>query len=541
MFCGYDCRQVKSRDSFVDPAKISMRTTLRTWAQGTILILASSSFAFGFNVFSLPFVGNNPDRASVVKIYVTVQPEDYESPWLGGHPSSGSGSGFVIKNRRILTNAHVISDARFIQVQKDGDPRRHVARVVFSGTDCDLAVLEVMDEDFFDDTPPVDFAERLPNLMDEVTVLGYPFGGDRLSVTRGIVSRIDYSTYSHSGVDQHLALQVDAAINPGNSGGPVFFKGKVVGLAFQGITWADNIGFAVPLPVIRHFLDDIEDGTYDGYPELGVGALETRNSGLRKSLSLPQNASGVVVYYVDPFGSAAGRLHPHDVLLAVDHRQIRDDGTILLDSGPVLYSELLERKQVSDTVHFSVWRSGGQVEVAVPLRASADPFIFRNIYDTPPRYLIVGGLVFSPLSRPYLQALKRKTPDASISQLIYFSRYAKIDDLFAGRDEFIVLVRQFPHPVNTYLQDFLQGIVNTVNDVKVRNLKEMKAALGKPRDGFHVIRFEGVEESMVIDAAAAQAANLEIVNEYGVVQTENLGAAPAESGNAKADANLLKD
>ncbi|MEI6970543.1 MAG: serine protease, partial [bacterium] len=252
-------------------------------------------------------------RRTVVKIYVSVQNPNYALPWQAFSPVQASGTGFVISKKRILTNAHVVSNARFIQVQKNQEAKLHTARVSFIGHDCDLAILEVDEPAFFDDTTPASFSELLPQLSDEVTVLGYPVGGTRLSVTRGVVSRIDYSQYSHSGLDSHLVLQVDAAINPGNSGGPVLYKGKVVGVAFQGLMQADNIGYSIPMPVVRHFLDDVADGKYNGYPELGAATLSIQNTALVKEYNLKSDLTGVVVSYLDPFGAARNDLKPGDV------------------------------------------------------------------------------------------------------------------------------------------------------------------------------------------------------------------------------------
>ena len=189
--------------------------------------------AMGIPVASL--AGIDQQRQSVAKIFVTVQQEDFRQPWQSSPPMSGSGSGFIIKGKRLLTNAHVVSDARFIEVQREGDTRKFPAKVRFIAHDCDIAVLEVKDESFFEGTKPLTFGSTLPSLNDAVIVLGYPMGGGRLSLTKGVVSRIDYNLYAHSSIDSHLVMQVDAAINPGNSGGPVLFNNKVIGIAFQGI------------------------------------------------------------------------------------------------------------------------------------------------------------------------------------------------------------------------------------------------------------------------------------------------------------------
>ncbi|MDD5521350.1 MAG: trypsin-like peptidase domain-containing protein [Kiritimatiellae bacterium] len=464
--------------------------------------------------------GETDLRESVVKIYITAQRPDYSMPWQSLPPGNGSGSGFIINKRRILTNAHVVSDIRFLQVQKDGDARRYPAKVAFIGHDCDLAVLTVEDPTFFEGTKAVRFSDSLPALNNEVTVLGYPTGGARLSITRGVVSRIDYSIYTHSGADQHLVLQVDAAINPGNSGGPIVFKNKVAGLAFQGLMFAENIGYGIPVPVIQHFLDDISDNKYDGYPELGAAYLETTNPALCRDLGMPPNKTGIVVYYLDPFGSAIGCLKPRDVLFSIDGYKIESDGTVLLNDNNVPFAELLERKQCGQSVVFKVWRDNTEIEVNVPLKISADPFAYRNIYDKLPEYYIFAGLIFSPLNRECLRAANRHSHDRNVNQLNYYSQYAKIDNLNKDRDEFVVLVRQLPHPVNTYTQSFLNGIVTAVNGINIRNLHDLKTAMTKPLNGFHVIKFAGMDDSLILDAVATVKANEEILLRYGVPSPE---------------------
>ena len=85
----------------------------------------------------------------------------------------------------------------------------------------------------------------IPELESTVSAYGYPIGGERMSVTTGIVSRIDFQLYTHSSIDQHLAIQISAQINPGNSGGPVMLNGKVVGVAFQG--YSGDVARASPI------------------------------------------------------------------------------------------------------------------------------------------------------------------------------------------------------------------------------------------------------------------------------------------------------
>ena len=108
--------------------------------------------------------------------------------------------------------------------------------------ECDVALLTVDADAFWAGLRPLEFG-GLPRLQDAVAVVGYPIGGDTISVTSGVVSRIEVLSYAH-GSTELLGIQIDAAINSGNSGGPVFnSRGECVGIAFQSLTGdAENIG-----------------------------------------------------------------------------------------------------------------------------------------------------------------------------------------------------------------------------------------------------------------------------------------------------------
>ena len=455
-------------------------------------------------------------RRSVVKIYITEQRYDYMQPWQATPPGYGNGSGFIIDKRRILTNAHVISDTTFIEVQRDGDPRRFPAHVAHVAHDCDLALLEVDDPAFFEDTRPIEFSESLPKLNDEVMALGFPMGGARLSLTRGVVSRIDYSGYSHSEVDTHLVVQTDAAINPGNSGGPVLFDGRVIGVAFQGVVGAQNIGYAIPLPVIHHMLRDVADGQYHGYPELGIRTCDTRNPALRRALQLAPAGGGAAVDEIDLFGAARSVLREGDVLLRVEGLDIATDGSVVLEGNTVEFSELVERRQWGEAIHFDISRSGTVQRIEIPLRNPPDPFCYRMQYDEPPEYHMVGGLVFMPVTRNLLGAIGSDLDNRAVHNLFYLSAFAKADGLTRDRTQFVVLANRLPHPVNTYDESYRYQVVSEANGKPVGALRDLVAALQQPTNGFHVIRFEGSENLLVLDAAQVREADAQIRRRYEI-------------------------
>jgi len=450
-------------------------------------------------------------RRGVVRIYTVSQIPDYQIPWSPGNAGSGVGSGFIIGDQRILTNAHVVSNANFITIEKEGDARRYEARVKFIAHDCDLALLEVVDSSFFDGTRALQLG-GVPELDSMVTVLGYPIGGDRLSVTRGVVSRIDFRTYSHSGVDSHLAIQIDAAINPGNSGGPVFQKDRVVGVAFQGFSGivAQNVGYMIPTPVVKRFLQDISDGRYDLYVDLGVFHFPLINAAQRRALGLGPGDYGVMVSEVLQAGAGAGKLQTEDVLLSIDNHPIFSDGRVAMDNDRLMLNEVVERKFKGDTVELQILRQGRQMSVTLTLNTPWPYLMQANQYDVRPRFVVFGGLVFQPLSNGLFNAIGEQ----SITLRYYYSQFVE-DELYLDHPEIIVISRILPDLVNNHLNVFSGAIVKQVNGTPVPTLEALARVLDRKTD-FYLIEVAGDPHPLVLEAKAVQQARQRINRQYGV-------------------------
>jgi S1-C subfamily serine protease len=481
--------------------------TQRTWQVSlSTLLLAVSAIA-----------QPNELRKSVARINTTAQEANYRIPWLPGNSGGGSGTGWVVEGDRLVTNAHVVSNARFITLEKENDPKKYVATVEHIAHDCDLALLKVQETSFFVGTKPLPLG-GLPELESMVSVFGYPIGGDRLSVTQGVVSRIDFRTYTHSTVDSHLSIQIDAAINPGNSGGPVMQDGKVVGVAFQGYSGdvAQNVGYMIPVPVIRHFLKDIEDGRYDRYMDLSIGFFNTLNPAMRKALGLTDDDRGVMVSNVQEAGVCAGVLQAGDVLLAIDGHEITSDGMVMLEGERVLLSEVAERKYLGDTVKLSILREKKPLEVEVTFDR-AWPFTLQaQQYEQQPRYVLFGGLLFQPLSRNLLGAYSFDN-----LRISYFYDHFITKEIYRQHPEIVILTAILPDPLNTYLTEFREGIVDKINGKKIDTLKDMAAAFAEKPE-FYVIEFLGTGRPLVLERAAVEAARERIKTRYAVPAEENL-------------------
>ncbi|MGH7884342.1 MAG: S1C family serine protease, partial [Thermodesulfobacteriota bacterium] len=251
-------------------------------------------------------------KNSIVKIYTQSIKPYYTDPWTMDSPEGKSGSGSIIEGKRILTNAHVVSDHTIILVRKYGEAKKYKAKLEFISNEADLAILKIIDESFFDGTKPIQIGE-LPKTQEEVVVYGYPKGGDTLSTTKGVISRIEHEIYAQSTLS-FLASQIDASINPGNSGGPAIVNNEVVGIVMQSLGSSENIGYMVPTPIIKHFLDDIYDGKYDGYPGLGVITQNIENNDQKRKYGMNEKDEGVLVVKVIPGSSADGIINEKDIL-----------------------------------------------------------------------------------------------------------------------------------------------------------------------------------------------------------------------------------
>ena len=459
----------------------------------------------------------SPIVNSLVRIESTSQEPNYKAPWNSGEVTSASGSGFVIGGNRIMTNAHVVSNARFLTVSKEGDPKPYPARVLHLAHDCDLALLTVEEPGFFRGTVALGFG-GIPAIESSVSVYGYPIGGTRLSVTRGIVSRVDFQPYSHSGMDSHLTVQIDAAINPGNSGGPVLQDGKVVGIAFQGYNGevAQNIGYMIPTPVLRRFLKDVEDGHYDGYVDLALTYRNLFNPAARRALGLRDADHGVLVGSVFGGGTSDGLVHPGDVLMAIDGLPIASDATIPMDGDSMALSEVVERKFKGDKVKLDLLRDGKPLQITVPLNEPWPFTLHSNAYNEKPRFVVFGGLVFQPVDQNFMSAYE---PDDL--RLRYMFDFFVEDKIFRVRPEIVVLSGILADPVNAYASEFRFSIVDEINGNKIRRLADVAKAFAEPA-AYYVVKMAGGGRPIVLERKAVEEARARIASRYRVTREQNL-------------------
>ena len=457
----------------------------------------------------------------VIRVFATSQDPDFDGPWQARTPSNSTGSAVVIGPGLMLTGAHVVANATFLQIQKLSHPDKAIARVKAVSHDCDLALLEVIEpSDFLSDIEPAELGD-MPRLRDEVAVVGYPVGGEEISITEGVVSRIEVQRYSHS--QRHLlAVTVDAAINAGNSGGPVFGEGKVVGIAFQKLTGVDNIGEMVPPPIIRSFLDGVAKGKRPEIPALGITTQNLENPLLRKQLGLTGDEKGVVVLHVDHEGSSDGVLHPRDVITAIDDLKIANNGTVqFLGRHRTRYDVVLGHRYIGDKIKLDIKRDGKAKSVEIVLQKWM-PLVPRARYDLPPQYFLYGGLVFQQLTRDYLTTWDKWWNKAPKEFLNYYYLGFRSPE----QHEVVILTQVLADEINVGYAHLYNEAVATIGGKTPLDMEDFVAQLSSTRGVVEIVTTSG--GMIMLDAEEVRKATPRIMARYHIPRDRTPGLPGAE-------------
>ncbi len=452
----------------------------------------------------------------VIRVFATSQDPDFDGPWQARTPSSSTGSAVVIGPGLMLTGAHVVANATFMQVQKQSQPDKAIARVRAVSHDCDLALLEVVEpSDFLADIEPAELGP-MPVLRDEVAVVGYPVGGEEISITEGVVSRIEVQRYSHS--QRHLlAVTVDAAINAGNSGGPVFGDGKVVGIAFQKLTGVDNIGEMVPPPIIHAFLEGVERGKQPEIPALGITTQNLENPLLRKQLGLNANERGVAVLHVDCDGSAFGLLEPRDVITAIAGLPIANNGTVqYMGDYRTRYDVVLGHRYIGDLVELEIKRAGTFRTVELELKRWL-PLVPRARYDLAPQYFLYGGLVFQTLTRDYLTTWDKWWNKAPKEFLNYYYLGFRSPE----QHEVVILTQILADEINVGYGHLYNEAVATLDGRVPRDMEDFVARLSAARGVVEIVTTSG--GMIMLDADEVRKATTRILTRYHIPRDRTPG------------------
>jgi len=289
-------------------------------------------------------------------------------------PEEGAGTGFILdKEGHILTNYHVIADARQVEVTMH-NRKKYKATIVGTDPPHDLAVIQIKAPDL---VPSVLGDSRNLQVGQKVYAIGNPFGLAG-TMTRGIVSSIR-PVREPNGAMIDEAIQTDAAINPGNSGGPLMNgHGEVIGIntmILSNSNQSAGIGFAIPINTAKAVLNDLMTLGRVRRPALGVRTIPISPE-LADEIGLPVDY-GLLIVQVTPVGSAdqaglrGGSERAYlgnipimlggDLIIAIDDQKVQDEQDL---------SQMMNNHRAGDSVKVTIYRNKKKIDVTVALGES---------------------------------------------------------------------------------------------------------------------------------------------------------------------------
>lgn len=449
---------------------------------------------------------------AVIHIFATsCEPLHYQ-PWKV-NTNSCTGTGFIISERRIVTNYHVVQYCSVVQVKRRQLDKMFLAKRVAYSIETDLAILTVTDDKFWEKLVPLSLGE-LPTLQDPVTVMGYPLGEENICITAGVTSRIQMRSFSQT--NSFLVVQIDAAINNGNSGGPALNKfNQVVGVAYEKFSSGDvdNVGYLISIDTLTRFLIDVKkNGYYTGSCISGFRFQELQNDDMRRYLKMKPEESGVLIVDVNDYESCEV-LQKGDIVTAVDGVNISNSGSVMHYSGEWMpFHSIVVSKFVGDILHLSIIRKEKRIEVSyqVPNALGSD-LVPLHRSETIPGYLIFAGFVFIVLTQEYLRsAFGSAFSVMAPNHLVNLWRHGSNDDI----EEVVIIGNVLTSEINIdYLYAEDEQVIS-VNNTKIRSLKHLSDVLHDCEEEF--LRFDLSNGMIVLDHQKAIAANNVILTQHNI-------------------------
>jgi S1-C subfamily serine protease len=321
--------------------------------------------------------------------------------------------------------------------------------------------------------------------------------------------------YAHSLMNL-LATQLDAAINPGNSGGPVIIGDRIVGVVMEIRRDSENIGYMVPVPIVKHFLDDISDGRYDGFPDDGIVVQNMENEGLRRRYGLFDGQSGALVVSTVPGTPAEGTVFPGDVILSIDGHRVGDDCTVeFRPNERTSFKFYIQQQQIGEDLKIKILRGGRQAIIKLTLDKAwgTNRLVPMMRYDVSPTYYVYGGLVFCPLTLNYILAMDSDWNDWRLSNVLnYFANKR----LSKEGEEVVIITKVLPSDINNGYQGFINDRVVEVNGKRILNLLDLIGIIERNTDGAFVNVKTESGRIMALDRRQAEKEQSDILRTYRI-------------------------
>ncbi len=462
------------------------------------------------------------ENPSILRVNSTNQAYDFFRPWTKKAPVARRGLGTLIDGGRILVTAELVANNTFIELEKAGTAEKSSATVERVDYECNLAILRPSEPDFIKGMKPMSL-DRGVRVGDRATVLQLEPNGE-IAETTGVVTSIAVGGYPLDNMGLLLfRLSAPMQQRDGSFTLPAVRNGKLLGLLMRYDARSQTADL-ISSPVIEHFLKESEKEAYGGFARAGIAFSATRDPQLRRYIGLNE-PGGVYVTDVIAAGTAdkAG-LRKGDVILAVDGKPIDQDGNYEdPEFGRIAFSHITNTiSHPGDTLTFRIFREGNVLEIPIKLEVRDRSKILSESYvlDRAPRYIILGGMVFMELSRPYLQEWGADWPKEAPQRLVYYDAFQ--NELPQDRGKIVFISQILPSPDTLGYENLDNLVVSKVNGREIRSLDDLAEAARHPVDGFQKIELEEDPGVLFLDAAAIEANRDKLIQKYSLPALQRL-------------------
>lgn len=456
-------------------------------------------------------------RGSLVRVRASIQPYDQFRPWQKKSPFGLSGTGVVLPGGKVLVTASLVANRTEVGLEKPGSAEKCAAEVEAIDYEANLALLRPTQSSFLKGFAGVALGTNL-KAGDTAEVWQLERNGEMLRNQAEVLSAgvgrypSDEAGFLVYGVRVSLPKRDDSYTLP------LMRNGQLSGM-MMAYDRDSQEGTAIPVPMIEHFLKDSSDGKYEGFPTLGVSWSILRDPNLREEVKAPATG-GILITRVNPYGTA-GRagLREGDVLVAVDGFKLDEDGNYR-DSlyGPTSIGNLVRtRPYIGANAKFLISRGGKEIELtgSYDRRARDEVSMPTLQFDIPPRYLILGGLVFQELNGVYLQEWGDKWSERApqrLVQLFSFQQEMKLDP----KKRVVFLSQVLPSAMTAGYQHLSGLVLETCNGKSVGNLEDLAAIADSAAAGDLVFEFMDDPGKLVLDAREVQSSGEKLGKAYGI-------------------------
>lgn len=462
---------------------------------------------------ALQVVQNN----SLVRVNATSQPFSLHLPWQKESPSSRRGLGVVLAGNRVLVTGQMVADSTYIELELPEKGQKIPAKVVAVDYEANLALLESVPSDrqkaFFAGLKPmaVDTSARIGDTVD---ILQTGRVGELIKSELKI-GKVLTRRYNVEGSGFLVYEANNIVRSEANSFTlPVVKNGKLVGLLLS-YDSKNQVTTILPAPIIEHFLKDVADGSYGGFPSLGMELQSTLDEQYREYLGLKPDAPGVLISLVMKGGSAEkSGMKKGDILIAINGFAIDSRGDYKDPQFGALSSSHLVRGRayVGDKVEIKVIRDGKEVTLTGELtrRKPDDYLVLPYLFDKGPRYVLMGGLLFQELSSPYLDAFGEEQRGGAILRLSHVASHPeKYEE--DGRKKLVFLSLVLPTPSAQGYEKLGGQVVNKVNGKAINDLNDLADAFKSAKDAVHVIELNDFPHIIYLDTFNAERDNMRLL------------------------------